>query len=579
MSGRVDERLDTDRWCGPEPTVSLRPAIALSWKRSWMCGVDPETRVDRLGLFEVDPDAPLLVAARPVLRRMMDDLDGAPVAVLLAGRDGLVLDGLSPEGRGQLMDLARTRIGRQCTEELVGTNSIGTVLELGRGVQIRGEEHYLHSLRSLNCLGAPIEDPVSGRVEGVLSICGGHSDLSAGLAPFLSYAARDIRDRLRAEAPRRNLDLLGAFHSASRGGRSVVVIGSDLVLATPSATVLLEPVDHARLRELGAELGCAGTSRAEAFELASGKVVNLTLRRCGDAGAGGLLIEFGPLEAKPPKVPRGSNVRCSARETLAREVADARSGRRRTLITGERGTGRSTALHELAADGPVLHLDCSRAGRSPRRWAERCAEALAESAAGRGLEQQPLVALEGIEALPAGVALGVLETLAESDAWVAMTAPPSEDVDGEHAALTACCEVHLRLRPLRARTAELPAILREMTLSVADAAGRKPLRWTSEAVAALSAHPWPGNLHELRAVVRHVSRAAESGCATPETLPTSIARTPGRALSPLRRSEREIIAATLEACHGNKVHAATHLGISRTTLYRRMRELEIVVPS
>jgi transcriptional regulator of acetoin/glycerol metabolism len=161
-----------------------------------MCGVDPSAQVDRLEQYTVDPNSPLLTAARPVLRKMVEELGDAPLAVLLAGRDGLVLDVLTAENRGQLADMARTRIGRRCTEELVGTNSIGTALELGRGVQIRGDEHYLESLRSLNCLGVPVENPISGRTEGVLSICGERSTVNAGLGPFLSYAARDIRERL-----------------------------------------------------------------------------------------------------------------------------------------------------------------------------------------------------------------------------------------------------------------------------------------------------------------------------------------------------------------------------------------------
>jgi sigma-54 dependent transcriptional regulator, acetoin dehydrogenase operon transcriptional activator AcoR len=540
-----------------------------------MCGVDPAAQVDRLEEFEVDPDTPLLTAARPVLRKMMEELGDVPLAVLLAGRDGLVLDVLTAEGHGPLADMARTRLGRRCTEELVGTNSIGTALELGRGVQIRGDEHYLESLRSLNCLGTPVENPISGRAEGVLSICGGRSSVNAGLGPFLSYAARDIRDRLLAAAPRRHLELLGAFEVASRRHRAVVVLGADLVLATPEATAVLEPVDHISLRERARGLGPAGVLYEELAELASGKVVSLTIRRCGGTDGGGVLVEIGlPASAPRVKVPRGSNVRFSAKDAVARELEGARQGRRRVLITGERGTGRTTAVRELAAGAKIVSLDCGEAARAG--WDDLLVSTLAESASGRADDgSQTLVALEGIDALPTDTALRALDRIAGSPAWVVMTAPPPEDIRGEHAALVACCEVNVALQPLQARTAELPAVLREMTRSVADLEDSRSLRWTSEAIAALVAHPWPGNLHELRAVVQQVVRAAVDGCVTVDALPFSVAGGPSRALSPLQRSEREVIAATLRACNGNKVHVAAHLGISRTTLYKRLRELQI----
>jgi transcriptional regulator of acetoin/glycerol metabolism len=544
-----------------------------------MCGVDPSAQVDRLEQYTVDPNSPLLTAARPVLRKMVEELGDAPLAVLLAGRDGLVLDVLTAENRGQLADMARTRIGRRCTEELVGTNSIGTALELGRGVQIRGDEHYLESLRSLNCLGVPVENPISGRTEGVLSICGERSTVNAGLGPFLSYAARDIRERLLASAPRRHLELLGVFEVASRRHGAVVVLGPDLVLASPAATALLEPLDHATLRERTRDLGRDRVLREEPVELASGRTVSLTIRRCGGSGSAGVLVEIGHSESGPrAKVPRGLNVHRSAKEAVAREMHNARRGRRRTLITGERGTGRTTAVHELAAGAKVVVLDCGVAGRAGSRWEELLDSALADSVDPRAAVDgsAALVALEGIDALPTDVALRTLGRIAESSAWVVMTAPPPEDISAEHAALVACCEVNLHLRPLRARAAELPALLREMTRSVTGPRGSKQLRWTSEATAALVAHPWPGNLHELRAVVAQVARTAVGGCVTVETLPFSVAGGPSRALNPLQRSEREVITATLRACNGNKAHVAAHLGISRTTLYKRLRELRIV---
>jgi transcriptional regulator of acetoin/glycerol metabolism len=541
-----------------------------------MCGVHPESQVEHLPVISVDPDTPLVTAARPILRRMAEALEDTPLAVLLAGQEGLVLDVVAPYGHGLLADLARTRIGRQCSEEAVGTNSIGTALELGRGVRVRGDEHYLESLRSLDCLGTPIRHPISGRIEGVLSLCGGRSHLNDALGPFLSYAARDIRERLLQKAPKRHLQLLDAFHLASRGDRRVVVLGSDLVLASPSAIADLQPADYLRLRELGIELGSRESSRTGVVELASGARLTATVRRCGGPRGGGLIVELENADVRPLSwVPRGRNVGGYARESWARELVQARQARHRTVVSGEPGTGKTTTLAELADGARLVSLHCHEATASPSRWRTRLARALNEAKQVDDRAAPPLVAIEGIEALPAAVALSAAELLGQSSAWIAMTCAPIDQLAGEHATLIASCDTHLSLSPLRARTSEIPALLREITRAVAESAGVKPLRWTPAAIAALSAHSWPGNLHEMRAVVQHAVRVAVDGCGTVDVLPPLIQRGTGRALTPIERSEREAILSTLRACDGNKVHAATQLGISRTTLYKRIRSLGI----
>lgn len=555
--------------------LEQRPSIALSWRRSSLCGVDPRAELDELDRHEVDPDSPLLLAARPVLRQMVEDLADLPLAVLLAGRDGVVLDVHSSARRGQLAEMARTRIGRRCTEELVGTNSIGTVLEIRSRIHIRGHEHYLEALRSLDCVGAPITHPVTGRMEGVLSICGGPAGGATDLGPFLSYATRDIENRLLSGAPHGHLRLLSAFQAASRRHPEVVVLADDLVLATPAAAAVLGPPDHELLRERGAHLRAGEVVRDEAAELSSGRIVALTLRPCGSEAGEGILVEIRPADSGwRVKVPRGSNVRFSAKQVVDRELDLARRDRRRTLVTGERGTGRSTVVGQLAGSTRLITLDCADAERGGARWEARLDEALRSASASP--ETPPaLVVLEDVDLLPAAAALRTLERVAESGAWVALTAAPREQLSGEHAALVACCEGHVHLQPLRARAAELPTLVHDITEAVAGPTGAKAPRWTPDALAALAAHAWPGNLHELRAVVRQATRTAVDGCVTAETLPSSVDRGATRSLSPLQRSEREVISATLRACHGNKVHVATHLGISRTTLYKRMRELGI----
>lgn len=369
--------------------------------------------------------------------------------------------------------------------------------------------------------------------------------------------------------------MLRVFQSAARRHPQVVVLAPDLVLATPGVAGVLQQSDQESLRQRGARLGPGEVLRDEATQLTSGRVVGLTVRRCGGERDDGVLVEIrSPGPAPRVRIPRGPNAKFSAGQVVAGELDRARRSRRRTLVTGESGTGRTTAVRQLARDAKLVTLDCQDAERDELYWEYRLEEVLRTADVPVGIPSghpDTLVVLDRIELLSSRMSLRVLDRIADSGAWVALIAPPPEMLSGEQAALVACCECAIHLQPLRTRTAELSSLVRE----VAGPDARWTLRWTPDALAALKLHSWPGNLHELRSVVRHVARTAVGGCVAVETLPDSVVRSAGRQLNPLQRSEREVISTTLQACNGNKVHASAHLGISRTTLYRRMRELGI----
>ncbi len=104
------------------------------------------------------------------------------------------------------------------------------------------------------------------------------------------------------------------------------------------------------------------------------------------------------------------------------------------------------------------------------------------------------------------------------------------------------------------------------------------LRLTASAAEALAAANWPGNLAELRVVLNRASDERSSNRIDVADLPedyrttTKVARVAGR-----EKAERQAIIGALKDCGGNKVHASAQLGISRSTLYTRMRALDITV--
>ena len=89
-------------------------------------------------------------------------------------------------------------------------------------------------------------------------------------------------------------------------------------------------------------------------------------------------------------------------------------------------------------------------------------------------------------------------------------------------------------------------------------------------------HPWPGNLRELKAVIAHAASRRCSGGIALFDLPEQYRCTaPAVPMAALDRAERDVIVLALRNAHGNKVQAARELGLSRTTLYARIRQLRI----
>ena len=131
--------------------------------------------------------------------------------------------------------------------------------------------------------------------------------------------------------------------------------------------------------------------------------------------------------------------------------------------------------------------------------------------------------------------------------------------------------VVVALPPLRNRRPQLPAIVRSLMNRLV---GLEAPTISDEAMEALCAYSWPGNVRELEAVLRHALSFSPSTLSV-EHLPFAprTRRLGIGAGSPAAgQGERDRIAAALRHTNGNRTHAARLLGISRTTLWGKLRE-------
>ncbi len=140
------------------------------------------------------------------------------------------------------------------------------------------------------------------------------------------------------------------------------------------------------------------------------------------------------------------------------------------------------------------------------------------------------------------------------------------------------CVVPIELPPLRERREDIPLLVDHFLKRLALREGRRKVM-ASAVYPILQRYSWPGNVRELENAVAHAFVCSAGDVIQPEALPEHILRgeDPFGGPDPYAE-ERDRIYAALEATGWNKGEAAKRLGLSRTTLWRRMRSLGIRDP-
>ncbi len=143
--------------------------------------------------------------------------------------------------------------------------------------------------------------------------------------------------------------------------------------------------------------------------------------------------------------------------------------------------------------------------------------------------------------------------------------------------------VPVQLPPLRERIGDVPFLAGHLMELIASARGRVAPRIETDILDAMERYPWPGNVRQLENVLRRISLLAGDATVTRDVIESDS----GLALmffgkqaemGPLLsmvKTEEEQIRRALEAAAGNRDRAARLLGISRATIYRKMREYSL----
>jgi len=184
------------------------------------------------------------------------------------------------------------------------------------------------------------------------------------------------------------------------------------------------------------------------------------------------------------------------------------------------------------------------------------------------------VLLRHVADVPAQLMSAVADLVSRARARVVGTTSD----DGEDSAAVLLLEsfpVTLTVPPLRRRRDEIPRLCTAILAELCDP-GEQPPRLTPRALAALTANDWPGNVRQLVQVLATARVHAAGPVIDLPHLPPRHRRS--RITNPLdevRAAERHVLLEALRRTGGDRAAVARQLGISRATLYRKLKRYEL----
>ncbi|VVM74918.1 sigma-54-dependent Fis family transcriptional regulator [Pseudomonas fluorescens] len=547
-------------------------------------------------------------------------LSGAGHAVLLTDARGVILNCVTAPAERQIFERAGLWLGADWSEACEGTNGIGTCLVERQSLTIHQDEHFRGRHTGLTCSASPVFDP-HGELLAVLDVSSARRDVSRQsqfhTMALVNLSAKMIescyflrcfdnqwllRFHLQAESVGLFSEGLLAFDGE---GRICAVNQSALnLLGHIRGGLLGKPVEAFFDCSLDELLGRASSSAAASWPLRTrdGRKLFAVLR--GEARRS-LPV---PMQPAPPVAPasRLSGI-CLDDVTLQADFRKALRVYERDvplLINGETGSGKEAfakAVHHASqrADKAFVALNCAAIPESlieSELFGYRGGSFTGARKEGmRGKLQQAdggTLFLDEIGDMPLALQTRLLRVLEDRQVVPIGGEPEAVNVriiSATHRKLLDRVEdgsfredLYYRLNGLEVA---LPALRDRSDKSqlldflLAEEAHGETVLLDGPAREALLGFAWPGNVRQLRNVLRTLAALCEDGRIGLEDLPVMIRQARPVVTTveeasehPLEDAERLALLNALEQTRWHMTHTAEQLGVSRNTLYRKLRK-------
>ncbi|MDI9896446.1 helix-turn-helix domain-containing protein [Rhodococcus sp. IEGM 1381] len=548
LSGAPDE--------GVVPDLILR-----SWRRS--IGSSADATMPSQKFDEIDTDSILRRAADPVLDRWQDQLVDTGTTLFLSDRAGsIVARRASDRGLQRKLDRVNAAEGFDYSEDSIGTNGLGTSMVEGRAVYIEGSQHFNESLSVLACAAVPVYTP-SGLVIGSVSLGGPLAIASSLMVTLTKEIGQQIEERLKAAARPQDLALAMSFMRYANSRRPTVIMDRETLLANTPGLPYVSVDSHVVLWDRLSAHNWALVNTAR-WDIDAGAVA-VTARRVVEGARDYYVLHFAPVPRDEVSTAGPIGPRTHV-DTASREAVEAAV----TVIDGPRGSGRaSRALDVRAGRGEGRELEVVILSTDTATPWSAVADLL------DGGRDVLIRRLESVQDHEAGPVVTLVqdhrEAVAAGRRNQLLITTCVDASSPEFAALVKHWGIDARTEALSDSPDRIPGLVRSI-LDQVDTTRRHSMSPT--AFQSLMQWDWPGNIAELTATVTTLASSVTASVIERHHLPEHLQRAPARRkMTMMESAERDAIVEALDRAGGNKSVAAELLGIGRTTLYRRLRQL------
>lgn len=577
----------------------------------------------------------LLAFVRPSMEDLYQFMEGSGFVVLLADAQLTLVELIGDAGVAAQVHAAGLGAGSVWREDQIGTAALNLALYDAQPVQTGGAEHFCAALHPFACSAAPLFD-ADGQAIGVLGVLGLASSAHAHTLGMVIAAAQALhvqaRNNVLLGETNDNLSELNAAIEAMSEGLVILDGAGQIKKINSRAGQLLGLAHRSAAGHLLADLlVVVPDDLCEALEQRA-EIVDRELIFVGRKGTTTALCSLRPVWNRnrrylgglltlrsPETVQRlvqrvvGAQARFSFADIpgesagiqhALREARVASGTQQPVLLIGEGGVGKELFAHAIhnasaRANGPFVVLNCAAVPRalllgellgyegSQRNERAEGRPGRLELANGgtlllqeigelsfeaqtvllRAVESNGLVRIGGRRAVPLDVRV------------IATSIRPLHDAVSE-GRFRAELFVRLGMQaiaipPLRERGDDVLLILDRMLNSMNQRLGKQTLL-APDALATLLAYPWPGNVRELETTLEQLLHEAEKSVITVADLLPALRDAVAAPQASLHEhhaaSEREAILRAGRDTSGHLGRAAEQLGISRATLWRKMKQ-------